>query len=455
MGFFHEYPYTDFHEINLDWLIALVRKLDKSMSEFEAINAITFGGAWDISTAYEPWTIVTVNNTAGYISIKPVPAGIQYDNTEYWTMIVDYTASVEDLRKTVDRLANRFFVFLGDSYSIGTSGGSPVTNFGWVDQVITNLQLTSDQYIRCTQAEIGMLPAFYPSVPNVHTSWRESIETIRNRMTDEEAEKTTDLVVAGGYNETFGNNIDATWQGMIDFMSYARQEFPNATVWLGEIGYNTNSTAGGISARNFIIVNVIPTYEKAARLGFRVMEGTSYLIWNRSQMSSDGIHPTESCYQLLGEAITNNLLGTGYEGDFGSIANAFSITPASGVTFTVDGAKYFVKNTRRLSWLRFEQTVITLANPIDIEQNTAIVIGSNDSDYFLTGLSMLDFGVVPVVYVDTSNNRYLLPSRIVIDTDNNWKVISPVKGAQGQYSGLQVKNVLIQQFTKDLQTPYV
>lgn len=453
--FWNKFPYTDFHELNLDWIVHMIKSLHEEMTEFEAINEITFDGAWDISKSYSPWTIVTVNDTKGYISIKPVPAGVQIDNDAYWKMIVNYTASIEDLKKTVDRLANRFFVFLGDSYSIGTSGGVPVTNFGWIDQVITNLQLTSDQYIRCTQSEIGMLPAFYPSVPNVHTSWRESIETIRNRMTDEEAEKTTDLVVAGGYNEVFGNDIDATWQGMIDFMSYARQEFPNATVWLGEIGYNTNDTAGGVSARNFIILNVIPAYERASRLGFRVMDGTSYLIWNRGQMSSDGIHPTESCYQLLGAAITNNLLGQGYEGDFGSDAHTFSITPATGVTFTIDGAKYFVKNTRRLSFVRFEQSLVTLSSPVDIEQQTAIVLGKNESDYFLNGLSQVDLGLCPTVYVTTDNDRILLPSRIILDTDNNWKVISPVKGAQGQYSGMTVSNVLIQQFMTEISTPYV
>lgn len=33
MGFFNEYPYTDFHEMNLDWIISKVKELDKKVGE--------------------------------------------------------------------------------------------------------------------------------------------------------------------------------------------------------------------------------------------------------------------------------------------------------------------------------------------------------------------------------------------------------------------------------------
>lgn len=33
MGVFEQFPYTNFHELNLDWIIAELKKLDKKVNE--------------------------------------------------------------------------------------------------------------------------------------------------------------------------------------------------------------------------------------------------------------------------------------------------------------------------------------------------------------------------------------------------------------------------------------
>lgn len=37
MGFVNKYPYTDFHEINLDWMLSKVKELDMSVSEIKEL----------------------------------------------------------------------------------------------------------------------------------------------------------------------------------------------------------------------------------------------------------------------------------------------------------------------------------------------------------------------------------------------------------------------------------
>ena len=87
---FNKYPYTDFHEMNLDWFLVKFRELLSKFEAFVDVNTIHFANPilWDITSQYTPNTVV-VNDGLGYVSIKPVPAGIEIDNTEYWTVIFD------------------------------------------------------------------------------------------------------------------------------------------------------------------------------------------------------------------------------------------------------------------------------------------------------------------------------------------------------------------------------
>ena len=53
------------------------------------------------SVAYEALTVVTYLNNS-YTSKKPVPAGVDISNTEYWVLTGAYNAQVEEYRSTVE-----------------------------------------------------------------------------------------------------------------------------------------------------------------------------------------------------------------------------------------------------------------------------------------------------------------------------------------------------------------
>ena len=109
---FNKYPYTDFHELNLDWIIYQIKKIHAEWTEYQVLNHITFRGIWDISEQYPAWSIVTDNNV-GFVSIKPVPAGIEITNADYWIKICDYSQVIEDFN---DRIANlESVITLGNS----------------------------------------------------------------------------------------------------------------------------------------------------------------------------------------------------------------------------------------------------------------------------------------------------------------------------------------------------
>lgn len=93
MGVFEQFPYTNFHDLNLDWILKKLKDFEKDLTDFVAQNAIKYANPidWNIEKQYEKNT-VTVDPETGvaYLSIKPVPNGISIKNTDFWSPIFDY-----------------------------------------------------------------------------------------------------------------------------------------------------------------------------------------------------------------------------------------------------------------------------------------------------------------------------------------------------------------------------
>ena len=93
---FNKYPYTDMHDLNLDWILAKMQELDQKMDNFTALNEITWVGNWDPNVAYEAWSIVRDTDGSAYISLKAVPAGVLLTDSEYWALAFDYDVLYSD-----------------------------------------------------------------------------------------------------------------------------------------------------------------------------------------------------------------------------------------------------------------------------------------------------------------------------------------------------------------------
>lgn len=89
---FNKYPYTDMHELNLDWILAKMKELDQEVDDFTVFNTITWAGVWDATKSYVKWSIVQDTNGNGYLSLQPVPPNVPLTNTAYWTRVANYDA---------------------------------------------------------------------------------------------------------------------------------------------------------------------------------------------------------------------------------------------------------------------------------------------------------------------------------------------------------------------------
>lgn len=138
------WPYTDFHNLNLDWILETLKKQDAAIADFISLNSITYANPlqWDITRQYPKNQVVLDTNGDGYLSVQPVPVGVEIDNTDYWTKIGNFselwstvklaiTAADEGLKTTAsaDR-ASGDLVWLNNTLYVCTTAITRGTEYG-------------------------------------------------------------------------------------------------------------------------------------------------------------------------------------------------------------------------------------------------------------------------------------------------------------------------------------
>ena len=95
---FDKYPYTNFHELNDDWIIQTLRQFDKKLDEFVAMNSLTYADPieYDPSVPYAANTVV-IYVDAAYVSKQQIPAGILPTNGDYWLIIFPFGDLIDRL----------------------------------------------------------------------------------------------------------------------------------------------------------------------------------------------------------------------------------------------------------------------------------------------------------------------------------------------------------------------
>lgn len=99
----HKAPYTNFHDLNLDWIIDTLNDFNARLTNFVSLATIKYADPilWDITSQYEANTVVVDSQGNAYLSVQPVPSGVSLDRTEYWTKIGNFDELFANVKKAI------------------------------------------------------------------------------------------------------------------------------------------------------------------------------------------------------------------------------------------------------------------------------------------------------------------------------------------------------------------
>lgn len=123
MGVFEHFPYTNFHNLNLDWIVQLIRALENNVEDIDTwvaehkedyaelarkvqglidhlVDAIL---PWDSSREYLIYSIVSWQGS-NYIAIQDVPVGVMITDTDYWVESNTLTAQLNAISQVTSEI---------------------------------------------------------------------------------------------------------------------------------------------------------------------------------------------------------------------------------------------------------------------------------------------------------------------------------------------------------------
>ena len=140
----HKVPYTNFHDLNLDWIVEVLNEFNTKLTNFVSLATIKYADPiqWDITSQYEANTVVVDSKGNAYLSVKPVPSGVSLDRVEFWTKIGNFDELWADVKKAITPN--------DEGHSTTATAARAVNDLVWVNGAlvrVTRAMLAGDAYV--------------------------------------------------------------------------------------------------------------------------------------------------------------------------------------------------------------------------------------------------------------------------------------------------------------------
>ena len=140
----HKAPYTNFHDLNLDWIIEVLNEFNTKLTNFVSLATIKYADPiqWDITSQYEANTVVVDSTGNAYLSVRPVPSGVSLDRTEFWTKIGNFDELWAGVKKAITPI--------DEGHSPTATAARAVNDLVWVNGAlvrVTRAMIAGDAYV--------------------------------------------------------------------------------------------------------------------------------------------------------------------------------------------------------------------------------------------------------------------------------------------------------------------
>ena len=227
----HRAPYTNFHDLNLDWIIEVLNEFNTKLTNFVSLATIKYANPiqWDITSQYEANTVVVDSNGNAYLSVQPVPSGVSLDRTEFWTKIGNFDELWANVKKAITPN--------DEGHSPTATANRAVDDLVWVNGAlvrVTKAMIAGDAYMpgsNCVSSSTNevlqyLITAFNEGLSAEQTARQEADTQLQTAIGAEKTAREkadTQLQTAIGAETTARENADTQLQTAIGNETTARK----------------------------------------------------------------------------------------------------------------------------------------------------------------------------------------------------------------------------------------
>lgn len=227
----HRAPYTNFHDLNLDWIIEVLNEFNTKLTDFVSLATIKYADPiqWDITSQYEANTVVVDINGNAYLSVRPVPSGVSLDRVEFWTKIGNFDELWANVKRAITPI--------DEGHNPTATANRAINDLVWVNGAlvrVTKAMIAGDAYVtgsNCVSSSTNevlhyLITAFNEGLSAEQTAREKADTQLQTAIGAEQTAREnadTQLQTAIGAEQTARENADTQLQTAIDNEKTARE----------------------------------------------------------------------------------------------------------------------------------------------------------------------------------------------------------------------------------------